>query len=319
MDTLIVALNPSIDAEWRVNRFCWEEKNQVLLERRWAGGKGVNVARWLRHLGGRPRLLLPLGGITGEELRGLLRSEGLPALRVPVAGSTRVNVIVTTRHQGQMRFNPLGPTLSRREWREVEIRFRAQLSRASLVVLSGSLPRGVPIDAYARLLRHARKAGVRTILDCDGPAFAAAVAERPFLVKPNEHELAGWIGKPLKSSPSYQIAARTLADETGGWVLLSRGCRGAWLLNSGANEPLSQDAPRIRAVNTVGAGDAMLAGGVFAMLQNDTPRHWLQAAVRAGSAAVRCPGGRLPKSRADRPPVSRENSEIAAPRGNRRP
>ena len=60
MSSLIVALNPSIDLEWRVDQVRWEEKNTIESERRWAGGKGVNVARWLRHLGGKPRLLLPL-------------------------------------------------------------------------------------------------------------------------------------------------------------------------------------------------------------------------------------------------------------------
>src|SRR5688572_8928172 len=73
--SLILALNPSIDAEWRVGDLLWEEKNNVQSARRWAGGKGINVARWLKHLGGKPQLLLPLGGTTGAELAGCLRAE----------------------------------------------------------------------------------------------------------------------------------------------------------------------------------------------------------------------------------------------------
>ncbi len=75
MPALILALNPCIDAEWRVDDVQWEEKNNVRSERRWAGGKGINVARWLKHLGGKPFLLLPLGGKTGAELAGYLRDD----------------------------------------------------------------------------------------------------------------------------------------------------------------------------------------------------------------------------------------------------
>src|SRR5215831_17901147 len=111
---LVLALNPSIDAEWSVEQVHWEEKNIVRSERRWAGGKGINVARWLRFLGGEPGLLLPLGARTGAELEVCLRAEKLAAKIIPLRESTRVNVVVTTRTGRQLRFNPAGPELSRR-------------------------------------------------------------------------------------------------------------------------------------------------------------------------------------------------------------
>ena len=119
MFALILALNPSIDAEWRVEDVLWEEKNNVHSERRWAGGKGINVARWLKQLGGKPQLLLPLGGQTGLELGGYLQAENLPANIIRLREPTRVNVILTTNGGRQMRFNPLGPKLSPREWRGI--------------------------------------------------------------------------------------------------------------------------------------------------------------------------------------------------------
>ena len=106
MSALILALNPSIDAEWRVDDVLWEEKNNIRSERRWAGGKGANVARWLQHLGDNPLLLLPLGGQTGVELACCLRDEKLPAKIIPLRPSTRVDVIVTTANGRQLRFNP---------------------------------------------------------------------------------------------------------------------------------------------------------------------------------------------------------------------
>src|SRR5512136_1634064 len=113
MSTLILALNAAIDVEWRVDVVRWEEKNNIRSERRWAGGKGVNVARWLRHLGGKPQLLLPLGGQPGVELARHLREEKLPAEIIPLCQPTRVDVIVTTAAGRQLRFNPPGPQWSR--------------------------------------------------------------------------------------------------------------------------------------------------------------------------------------------------------------
>src|SRR5262245_45338872 len=127
MHTLVVALNPSVDVEWRVPQVLWEEKNVLESERRWPGGKGVNVARWLKHLGGRPKLLLPLGGATGAELQTGLRAGRLPFRAVPLREATRANVIVTTQSQGQLRFNPPGPRLSSDDWSRVQQAVGAEL------------------------------------------------------------------------------------------------------------------------------------------------------------------------------------------------
>jgi fructose-1-phosphate kinase PfkB-like protein len=315
MSALILALNPSIDAEWRVDDVLWEEKNNIRSERRWAGGKGVNVARWLKHLGGDGWLLTPLGGRTGDELAGYLRDEQIPARIVRVREATRVNVIVTTRAGRQLRFNPPGPKLSRAEWsrivksverwlggarRSVRADQRTSDSGAhgvahptGLLVLSGSLPRGVPVTAYAQLVRLAHGYGVRTLLDCDGPAFAAAVKARPFLVKPNEHELARWWRKPMRAEAEVVRAARALSAQTRGWVLVSRGPKRGLLINvAGGFEALARP-PRVTPRNTVGAGDALLAAVAWQVQRGATPSDWLDAGLRVGSAATVCAAGRV--------------------------
>lgn len=291
---LILALNPSIDAEWRVNDVLWEEKNNVQSERRWAGGKGINVARWLKYLGGKPQLLLPLGGKSGAEMAGYLSSEKLPARIIRLREATRVNIIVTTDAGRQMRFNPLGPLLSAREWKAVLAAVQAELRRASLLVLSGSLPRGVPVDAYAQLIRLAEKAHVRTLLDCDGPALVAAVKSRPFLEKPNEHELSQWWGKALRSEQGTVHAARALSTQTGGWVLVSRGGQRSLLVNA-AEDVVQFAAPRrVKPRNTVGAGDALLAAVALAIQMGLPPREWLRRGLEVGTAATQLQPGELP-------------------------
>jgi fructose-1-phosphate kinase PfkB-like protein len=326
MPALVLALNPSIDAEWRVDDVLWEEKNNVRSERRWAGGKGINVARWLKHLRGPARLVLPLGGKTGGELAGYLRAEKIPTQVIRLREPTRVNVILTTNAGRQMRFNPPGPKLSRSAWRgilkSVERYLRLWGGRGpaacapplasrcvpggsdqapsprraagALLILSGSLPRGVPVTAYAQLVRLAHRFGVRTLLDCDGPAFAAAIPAHPFLVKPNEHELAQWWRRPLRSEPAILRAARALSEQTRGWVLVSRGAKPGLLVNRGAGFQFAARPPRVKPRNTVGAGDALLAAVARQVQLRRDPAHWLRPAVGIGTVATQCAPGRLP-------------------------
>ena len=325
MSALVLALNPSIDAEWRVADVLWEEKNNVHSERRWAGGKGINVARWLKHLGGQPQLVLPLGGKMGGELAGYLRGEKIPTQIIRLREPTRVNVIVTTNGGRQMRFNPLGPKLSRSEWNEVfksvERGLRGfvrgmstrTLKRAEargpergvpaasvseveqpLLILSGSLPRGVPVTAYARLIRFANRFGVKTLLDCDGPAFAAAIKAHPFFVKPNEHELAQWWHKPLRSEAELVRAARALAGQTRGWVLVSRGAKRSLLVNLAEGFHFAATPPRVKSRNTVGAGDALLAAVAHQIELNSRPEDWLRCGLAIGTAATKLQPGQLP-------------------------
>jgi 1-phosphofructokinase len=294
MRSLILALNPSIDAEWRVDDVLWEEKNNVQSERRWAGGKGINVARWLKHLGGKPQLLLPLGGDTGLELAGYLHDEKIPAHIIHLHESTRVNVIVTTKRRRQMRFNPLGPMLSPQEWSEIQRQVKRRLSDADLLVLSGSLPRGVPVSVYRELIRQAHHAGVRTLLDCDGPAFVAGVKARPYLVKPNEHELAQWWGKAVKSEHQIATAARALSKKTGGWVLVSRGAKRSLLVNLERNFQTFAAPECPTPKNTVGAGDALLAAVAFQIAKGSSPDAWLRHGLAIGTAATQLAAGELP-------------------------
>jgi 1-phosphofructokinase family hexose kinase len=295
MALLIVALNPSIDVECRVEQVQWEEKNQILSERRWAGGKGVNVARWLQHLGGKPRLLLPLGGSNGEELAASLRRQRLPARVIPLRENTRANIIVSTAAGRQLRFNPPGPKLSAAEWRSILRQTERDLPKATLLVLSGSLPRGLPADAYAQLIWCAHRAGIKTLLDCDGAAFAAGVAAKPFLAKPNVHELAQWWGKPLASKSGIKHAASVLAEKTGGWILVSMGRDGALLMHEKEQRSYSAFVPRVKTLNTVGAGDAMLAAVARGIECESPPEEWLRQGVAVGTAATQCGAGELPK------------------------
>jgi 1-phosphofructokinase family hexose kinase len=307
---VVLALNPSLDAEWRVDGVRWEEKNNVLAEQRWAGGKGVNVARWLNWLGARPLIVLPLGGASGEELAAGLHLHKISARIVPIREATRVNVIVTTRKQGQLRFNPAGPGLSRAEWQAVLTALRGALRNASCLVLSGSLPQGLPVGTYGSLIRLARPSGVPVLLDCDGPALAAAARARPFLVKPNEHELIEWSRtaggrtRADRTWPGLRLpgvreeilsAAWRLSCITRGWVLVSCGPRPGLLVSASQELVITAKPPRVTPQTTVGAGDALLAAVTHQVLQAAPPEAWLRAGLATGSAATQLRAGQLPE------------------------
>jgi len=290
---LVVALNPSIDVEWTVRGVRWEEKNVILSERRWAGGKGVNVARWLAQLGAEVELLLAIGGPRGEELLYGLQGSGIVVRPIKLREQTRANIVVTTSERRQLRFNPPGPAVSSQEWMQINGALRTASRRAAVVVFSGSIPPGVPVAGYRELISIAQKTGLKCILDCDGAPFAQAIRARPLLVKPNRHELQQWCGHRLGTRREMLDAAKALSTVTRQWVLLSRGPASALLVNSLLGQLFEAPAIRGSVVNTVGAGDAMLAGAVKAIGDDLPPVAWLQLGVAAGSAAVRHRAGIL--------------------------
>ena len=289
----VIALNPSVDVEWRTGSLRSEEKNELLSETRWPGGKGVNVSRWLRWSGVDVRLMLPLGGVVGRELSDGLKAEGIRFDAHPLAAGNRVNYLVTPSTGPQYRFNATWPRL-----RSMECRALCQAVNAAAVgfpwaIFSGTLPFGAPRDTYARLVRQAVRRGQKVVLDCDGEAFALAAGERPFLVKPNEFELAQWSGGEIRSESEFFMAARRLAETTRGWVLVTRGPKGALLLNSSEKVAWMATPPPVEVRNTVGAGDATVAGAIAGLCGNEAPMDWLRLAIGTGTVATQLPPGKV--------------------------
>ncbi|MCS7090414.1 MAG: 1-phosphofructokinase family hexose kinase [Verrucomicrobiota bacterium] len=292
---VVLCANPAVDVEWQVDGVVREEKNRILGERRWAGDKGVNVARWLRVLGVPCRLILPIGGESGAILSEALRAEGLPHEAVSVQGETRVNVLVTDPHGRQWRFNRLGPRLGAQEWRcLIECLERGVEEGCTLVVLAGSLPRGIDCDAYAKIVRRAQQRGIRSVVDCDGETLRKVVDAGPFLVKPNGSELAAWWGHAVENEVTALRAARALSNRTGGWVMVSRGSGRALLVHDGCGRVVRRVPPRVRARNRLGAGDAMLVGACWAITKGLPAEDWLRVGVETGALATQRSPGDLP-------------------------
>ena len=263
-----------------------------------AGGKGVNVARVV-HAAGRPALAV-LPGQDADPLVLALRGTGVPFRPVPVPGLVRVNLTLSEPDGTTTKVNDPGLPLSAEVLDALTAALAAEAATARWVVLSGSLPPGVPVDWYATLLARLSATGARLALDTSGPPLLAALApgatRLPDLLKPNGEELAELVGEPgadLEHDPQAAAeAARSLVERGVGAVLATLGARGALLVT--AEGAWSAAPPPVQVRSTVGAGDSSLAGYLLADLAAAAPADRLRSAVAHGAAAASLPGSTLP-------------------------
>ncbi|WP_188306828.1 1-phosphofructokinase family hexose kinase, partial [Streptomyces sp. CBMA123] len=188
-----MTLNPALDLTYRLDAVREHAVNRVASVRRQAGGKGVNVARVLAALGRTAIVTGLAGGPSGHALRADLAAAGLHDELVEVAGETRRTVAVADDRDTTVFLEP-GPPVTAPEWRRFVAHYERLLPGTSVAVLSGSLPPGLPPDAYTVLIELARSHGAPAVLDADGPALLRALPAGPAVVKPNAPELAAATG-----------------------------------------------------------------------------------------------------------------------------
>ena len=290
---LALTMNPAIDVSTSVERVSPTRKLRCGQARRDPGGGGINVARVVRRLGGRATAVFPAGGVIGRLLRQLVEAEDVDGGAVPVREETREDFTALETATGrQFRFVLEGPRLSGPEWMACLEAVAGQHERPDLIVVSGSLPPGVPDDVYARVAEIARAWEIRMALDCSGPALKAALAHGVYLVKPNLGELADLVGAALPDEASRIAACRRLIlDGQAEAVALTLGEEGA-LLVTGDGAWRAAAIP-VEAVSAVGAGDSFLGGMVWALASGRPLVEAFRYAMAAGTAAVLSPGTEL--------------------------
>ncbi len=290
-----LTLNPTLDVAFEVERIFPTHKVRGGRERHDPGGGGINVARVFCRLGGNARCYYLAGGAGGAALDWLLDQHQLVRSKISIAGETRVSTSVFERESGrEYRFVTDGPHVSEEEWRACE----ALLAEAQCdyLVASGSLPRGVPKDAYARLARIAQQRGFRFVLDSSGEGLAQGLSEGGvFLVKPSLGELRALTGLPLEHENDIAEAARAIvARGEAQLVAVTMGRDGAILAD--ATGAVRLPPIPVQASSAVGAGDSFLAGMVHALSQGQPPLEALRFGQAAGAAAVLTPGTDLARA-----------------------
>lgn len=256
---MIVTLTaaPAIDLTIEVDSFELGAVNRAVRSSREPSGKGVNVS-WALHRAGVPtRAVFPAGGCTGDSMASMLSEAGLEYVIVDTGRDVRTNITLISPGSAT-KVNDQGTALSDEQARRLREAIIDASRDASAVLICGSLPAGVPAT-FVRDLAHTLKAsGTDVVVDVSGEALELALAARPDLIKPNVHELAELTGRQLVSLGEVASAAEAARERGAGAVLASLGGDGALLVDDvGALYAHATDIPF---VNTVGAGDALLAG-----------------------------------------------------------
>jgi len=285
-EILTVTMNPCVDVSTSTARVEPEHKLRCEAPRREPGGGGINVARVVQRLGGSCAALFPVGGSSGAQLLRLLAAEQVPAVPVQIAGDTRESLHVRDRSVAEdYRFVMPGPELAASEWQACLQRLANLAEVPRYLVLSGSLPPGVPVDFYAQLVQLMRERGSRIVLDASGPALAAALKAGVYLVKPSLRELRELSGQALESEVQWRGAAQQLV-ETGRAevVVLSLGAQGALMVSQ--QETVFAPALSVPVSTTGGAGDSFVGGMIHAMAAGASLRDAFGRGVAAASAAL---------------------------------
>lgn len=267
------------------------------------GGKGVNVARALTLAGIDVVAILPAGD--HDPILAGLRSAGVQFAAVPVSGAVRTNLTITEPDGTTTKINEPGPALSAAEAEDLAWAVMQRAQADHWVVLSGSLPPGLPDGWYCDMTAALKAHGCKVAVDTSEAPLAALAAglERaaPDLVKPNAEELAGLTGVSAEALESAVArgdaepvvrAARHLVDRGVGAVLATLGAAGALLVD--ADGAWLATPPPIQPRSTVGAGDSSLAGYVRADVEGADAPARLQMAVAYGSGAAALPGSAMP-------------------------
>lgn len=290
---LTVTINPAVDVSTSVDRVEPVRKLRCRVERREAGGGGINVARVIKRLGGDVLAVYAVGGVIGDVLLELVQAEGVLSRPIRVAQTTRESFTVLDEGaQNEFRFVLPGPILSEGEWGRCLEEIAKLAPDNGYIVASGSLARGVPEDFYARLARQAKIGRRRLVVDASGPALKAALGAGVYLAKPNLRELQDLLGEPLETLSS-QLAAcqRLIRSGQTEIVALSLGAAGALLVT--ADRAWVGDPLPVKVMSSVGAGDSFLGGLIWSLASGRDHEDALRYAIAAGSAALLDAGTQL--------------------------
>ncbi|GAA0591464.1 tagatose-6-phosphate kinase [Virgibacillus siamensis] len=262
---LTVTLNPSVDISYRSDTFSLDKVNRIADVSKTAGGKGLNVARVLRQLGEDTAATGFLGGSLGAFIRTGISSQGIKDFFVKIDGETR-NCIAVIHEGRQTEILEAGPSISKNESSQFIDAFSEYVQNVEVVTISGSLPKGLVKDFYAKLIKTANSNDTPVLLDTKGELLARTLehADKPWLIKPNLDELADLVGE--KPTDEKQICD-ALKQIKGGvpWVVVTTGALGAFVKHE---ETLYRvGIPAVDAVNPVGSGDAVMAGFAAGLAQ----------------------------------------------------
>lgn len=278
-----VTFNPSLDYVIQLDKLVPGKINRTTHEAVYPGGKGNNVSVILSNLGHSSKALGFTAGFTGEALENMLREFGCDTafIRLP-EGSTRINVKINAGEETEI--NGQGPVITEEAQRALFEQLDA-LKEEDILVLAGSIPNTLPSDIYERILEHLQGRGIHFVVDATKDLLLKVLKYHPFLIKPNNHELGEMFGVTLKTKEEIVTYAKKLQEMGAENVLVSMAGDGAILLTE---DGIIYEAkpPKGKVLNSVGAGDSMVAGFLTGYLNTGDYEKAFRLGVVTGSATA---------------------------------
>lgn len=276
-----VTLNPSLDYLLTLDSLSLGALNRSTSDHFLAGGKGINVSQVLTALGVPSSAFGFTGGFTGQEVERLLQKTGISTSFISVEGETRVNVKLRAAEETEV--NAAGPIIDALRFEKLKAQVK-NLGIHDVLVLSGSIPASLPEDTYEQFARLCSKSGIRFVVDAEGPSLLKTLPYRPFLIKPNHHELAEMVGADIQSLQDAVKHAKTLVHLGAEQVIVSLAGAGAVYVSDSLS--LIANAPEGIVQGSVGAGDSMVAGFLAALEQDEPIEQAFKMSIASGSATA---------------------------------
>ncbi len=290
---LTITLNPTVDKSTSIDKLVPEKKLRCAQPVFEPGGGGINVSRALKRLGLESTAFFPSGGRTGKMLESLLEKESIKNIAIAVAGETRENfIVVETGTNQQFRFGMPGSEISSEEQKSLLDALNSLRPFPDFVVISGSLPPGIPPEFLKEIVNVTKAKGAKVIADTSGEALKQMVDAGVFLLKPNLGELGNLVGiETLDNDSADEAAQKLIREGKTEAIVVSLGPQGAYLVTSDITKLVP--APTVKKLSTVGAGDSMVAGMVSILAKGGSFVEMVRMGVACGSAATMNSGTQL--------------------------
>jgi 1-phosphofructokinase family hexose kinase len=289
---LTITLNPSVDRAIYVKKLLIGDTNRVERTETDAGGKGINLSRVAAELGAETLATGFVGGGPGGFVKAVLKAEGIPYDFVAIAGETRINFSVEDESEDPpTTFNERGPQISQGEWEALLSKCDELGAKARWACVGGSVPPGLGPEVYRKILERMRALGANTLLDADGEALSLGLQARPDLAKPNDKEAERLLGYEVDTDDDALRAAQDVRGLGAATVIVSRGEKGAVL--SGPDGSWVGRSPTVEVQSTIGSGDSMLAGYLWALEDGRGVEEAFRWGLAAGAATALTSGSEI--------------------------
>lgn len=278
-----ITFNPSLDYIASCEDFRLGETNRVSKEIIFPGGKGINVSIVLSNFGLDTTALGFLAGFTGEEIKRLIVEKGIRNEMIPIsAGFSRINVKLRSKEESEL--NGMGPVIDDEAIAKLYAKLD-QLTSDDILCLAGSIPSSMPSTMYSDIMKHLEGRGIRIVVDATKDLLMNVLKYRPFLIKPNNHEIGELFGVRLTKREEVVPYAKQLQEKGAVNVLVSMAGEGAVLIDENG-EVYQSEAPKGTVVNSVGAGDSMVAGFIYGYLKYGNYSEAFRYGLATGSASA---------------------------------